>query len=85
MKEAVEHINTTLLQNEVEEPPVQDPTVELQFVLNTFNIWYNTFRRPLTDSKDLSRLAKLSYNLQYILKEIFPEKSGNIDVLDLAF
>lgn len=74
--EEVEEINKILRQNEVDKPPVKDPSGRILHVLNAWLDWYNHIRQPLSTSQDLREIALKSAKLLEMLKLVFPRKSG---------
>jgi hypothetical protein len=81
VKEEVEYINKMMVQNEVDKPALKDPSSSIQFVLNLFMDWYNHLRQPLLKTEELAEIAQKTYNLQLMLKKLFPQKSGKWSVV----
>ncbi len=76
IKTEVAAINAKLKANAPHKKLVVDPSGKIQLVLEAYKDWYNHLRQPMLTTEDLKELAAKTYKLQWILKKVFPNKSG---------
>lgn len=76
VKEEVEQINQTIVENKVDHPLIEDPSNEIIVVLDTYLGWYNHVRQPMTTIEDMVAIAKETSTFQWMLQKVFPNKSG---------
>lgn len=76
IKSQVEKINAYNNLRPKPKPPVVDPSDCIQLAIDCFKDFYNFLRQPMTTTDDLKELAQKTYKLQWILKQVFPAKSG---------
>lgn len=76
VKEEIDEINSILMRNEANVPMVEDPIPGILLAHETFMGWYDAVRQPGYSIEDLKDIVEKTYNLQLVLKEIFPNKSG---------
>ena len=58
-----------------------DPTPKYMQILDIFNEWFCLGRSSTLRTSEVEHLAELGQRLQHILKETFPDKTGNLMLL----
>jgi hypothetical protein len=75
--EEVKEINNYYKEKKIDKK-VTDPSDAITLVFVKFLDWYNHLRQPLTTSRDIKELGQKTYQLQRLLKAVFPQKAGTM-------
>jgi hypothetical protein len=81
IKQEVHDLNEALRDGLLEEEwgaeEFVDPTPKYMQILDIFNEWFCLGRSSTLRTSEVEHLAELGQRLQHILKETFPDKTGN--------